>query len=471
MQIDRLHQIALRFGILANHHIGPRQRSQVLRILRGAGFQRRRELGRGHQRRSSLRRLDLRHEQPAPPGRRFWLLVHQQAIQRDRLFRLLHLHVSAGFSGQRVHAAGPQRQRGLIVLHRLIQPIGIERVRALLHRVPEASSSQRLGHQRVAQPILFRLLEERRGLGKIVLLHAHKAEPSQHPRIGGLRRIQILEHLLRRGQTIGGQFPESGLFRRRARNARSGLRLALLGFLQFPRQLRIRMQLQIFAHCRSRRRILHIPSQRLAQRGLRYRVLRILAEDLLALRPRFRSVGQHAPQVNRILRIAGVLRHQFAQAIDGIVAGRDDRGLGVVVGQRPVVRRMRAEALAVNLQRFFVVPVLRQLRGLLQKLILRLAADQAFDLRDLRAVGIHRAQALDVGLRLCVVPAQLGPARQPRQRLLIVGIGKKDLLPGLRRQIQMPRLFLRLRLFEQRRFRRRLRPRRRPAEAKNRPQA
>ena len=132
---------------------------------------------------------------------------------------------------------------------------------------------------------------------------------------------------------------------------------------------------------------------------------------------------------------------------------------------------MRPEALAVNLQRFFVVPVLRQLRGLLQKLILRLAADQGFDPGDLRAVGIHRAQALDIGLRLSVVPAQLRPARQPGQRVLIVGIGKKDLLPGLRRQIQMPRLLLRLRLFEQRLFRRRLRPRRRPAEAKNRPQA
>ncbi len=328
-----------------------------------------------------------------------------------------------------------------------------------------------MGHQRVAQPILFRLLEERGGLGKIVLLHAHKAEPSQHPRIGGLRRIQILEHLLRRGQTIGGQFPKGGLFRRRARNARPGLRLALLGFLQLSRQLRIRMQLQILANRRSCRWILHIPSQRLAQRGLRYRVLRILAQDLLAFRPRLRSIGEHAPQVDRVLRIAGVLRHQFAQAIDGVIAGRDDRGLGVVIGQRPVVRGMRAEALAVNLQRFFVVPVLCQLRSLLQKLILRLAANQAFDPGNLRAVGIHRPQALDVGLRLRVVPAQLRPAPQPRQRLLIVGVGKKDLLPGLRRQIQMPRLFLRLRLFEQRRFRRRLRPRRRPAEAKNRPQA
>jgi hypothetical protein len=84
-----------------------------------------------------MARFCLRHEKAAPPRRRPRLLLQQLLIQRHSQIRLLHLHIGAGFSGQRVHRSWPQHQSRLVLLHSLVQLVRVQRLCTQLHDVPE----------------------------------------------------------------------------------------------------------------------------------------------------------------------------------------------------------------------------------------------------------------------------------------------------------------------------------------------
>ncbi len=196
---------------------------------------------------------------------------------------------------------------------------------------------------------------------------------------------------------------------------------------------------------------MRIPHERLSQRILSLRILRVLAQNPLAFRTRLGAVGHHPPKGGGIAKIGRIASSQISRALNGVGAPGFGRSLGIVISQGPIaIGWLGSKHLAIQFQRLLLLPGLRQSCGLRQLCILSGVADDRLDFADIRIGGIDLAKAVEIGAGLGVIATQFGAACEPGNGFGVVRIGKQDLLPGLRREVHVPSRLERMSLLDQR---------------------
>src|SRR5580698_2249463 len=99
----------------------------------------------------------------------------------------------------------------------------------------------------------------------------------------------------------------------------------------------------------SRGRVRGVPYERLAQRLICLGAVGMALEELAALSPGLRVIGQDAAQRDLIARVVWILLDQRTQPFDGVGAAVLRCRLGLIVGESPVTgRRRAAEDLTVD---------------------------------------------------------------------------------------------------------------------------
>src|SRR5581483_10429192 len=108
-------------------------------------------------------------------------------------------------------------------------------------------------------------------------------------------------------------------------------------------------------------------------RVARIRVKRVFPQDMNAFGPRPRIVGEHAAQLDRVARIAGILLSQGAHGRDGLLLAAGGAIEGLVVGPRDVALGwMIAVELTIDAHRLVAAALPRQVSGPAQIVALRM---------------------------------------------------------------------------------------------------
>ena len=176
----------------------------------------------------------------------------------------------------------------------------------------------------------------------------------------------------------------------------------------------------------------------------------MFAQNLDAFGAGVSVVGEHAAEGDDEARVAGIARGCRPHRVEGLGLAVGGGVEGFVVGEGDVaVRWFIAVKLAIDAHRRFRIAGLGECASLRQAGVARLVAGEALDLADIRIGRIDLAQLIEGFVGGSGVSAKAIVARHPGKCELVVGIGKKNLLPDLDGDVGTSAGFQSLGLFDE----------------------